>query len=76
MTRQRFEGLRREAVRRFIAQSIEKYGRTQHTLDGKVINVKMGKALNMDHIDWSKSNCKSYAEAWESMKPLRDLVGM
>lgn len=64
MTRQRFEGLRREAVRRLLV----KYD-TKH-------ENKLGKALNMDRVDWSKAQSKSYAEVWESMRPLRDLVGM
>lgn len=76
MTRQRFEGLRREMVRRFMANTIKKHGTVQHTLDGKEIEVKMGRALNMDRVDWSKTACKSYAEVWESMKPVRDMVGM
>ena len=76
MTRQRFEGLRREAVRRLIAEGIKKNGKVQHTLDGKEITVSLGKALKMDHVDWSKTKCRSYAEVWESMRPLRDLVGM
>lgn len=76
MTRQRFEGLRREMVRRFIQQTIDRHGHIQHTLDGKEIELKMGRALHMDRIDWSKTEMKSYAEAWQSMKPLRDIVGM
>ena len=77
MTRRRFEGLRREAVRRLIAEGIKKNGRFQHDCKtGKIIEIKMGRALNMDHVDWSKTKCRSYAEVWESMMPLRELIGM
>ena len=76
MTRQRFEGLRRELIRRFMADSVKKYGKVQHTLDGKEYTVSIGKALKMDHVDWSRTDKKSYAELWEAMKPVRDMVGM
>lgn len=76
MTRQRFEGLRREAVRRLMAQSIKMHGKVQHTLDGKEYIVSIGKSLKMDRVDWSKAKSKSYAELWEEFRPLRDLVGM
>lgn len=61
MTRQRFEGLRRELVRRIC----EKYDPSQKP------NYK---ELRDCRVDFTKLH--SYKEAWESLKPARDLVGM
>lgn len=61
MTRQRFEGLRRELVRRLC----EQYDPNQKP---------DYKALKNCKPDMAK--CGSYAGAWEILKPARDCVGM
>lgn len=61
MTRQRFEGLRRELVRRLCEQ---------YDPDQKPDY----KALRDLRPDFTKVH--SYKEAWEMLKPARDCVGM
>ena len=78
MTRQRFEGLRLELVRRLWVSATEATGnRIHHDDNGK--EVFMGNSLKMDRVDWSNPRNKeigSYEKLWEAMKPARELVGM
>ena len=63
MTRQRFEGLRLELCRR-INEEERKAGR-------KTVNQRVLKNCRPDF-----SKVSSYQNAWDSLKPARDLVGM
>ena len=62
MTRQRFNGLRLEAMRRLYTNAGRKF-------DGNNI-----RSLNSCVINWKE--VKSYDDAWEKFRPIRNLVGM
>lgn len=62
MTRQRFNGLRLEVVRRMYALECNA---------GKKFNPRGLRDLRPDF-----TKVKSYADAWEALKPIRDCVGM
>ncbi len=69
MTRQRFEGLRQELVRR----TLVKFD-TTHTN-------KVGKCMKMNRVKWNEVKAQgynSYSELWnsEGFKALRSSVGM
>ena len=62
MTRQRFEGLRLELCRRL------------HESQNTKFSGEMQRAVNNCHPKFEV--VKSYANAWEMLKPARDCVGM
>ena len=74
MTRKRFVGLRREVVRRMWEKQI---------VDGKKVNYNNLDRMSTPNFGYiiptgslKGNKLYSYEQAWECLKPLRDIVGM
>lgn len=74
MTRKRFIGLRREVVRRMWEKE---------SADGKKVNYNNLDRMSTPNFGYiiptgslKGSKLYSYEQAWECLKPLRDIVGM
>ena len=74
MTRKRFIGLRREAVRRMWEKESADGKKVNYNNLDRMSSPKFGYIIPTGSLKGSK--LYSYEQAWECLKPLRDIVGM
>lgn len=74
MTRKRFIGLRREVVRRMLEKESANGKKVNYNNLDRMSIPNFGCIISAGSLKGSK--LYSYEQAWECLKPLRDIVGM
>ena len=74
MTRKRFIGLRREVVRRMLERERANGKKISYNNLDRMSTPNFGYIIPTGSLKGSK--LYSYEQAWECLKPLRDIVGM
>ena len=74
MTRKRFIGLRREVVRRMLEKESADGRKVNYNSLDRMPTPNFGCIISAGSLEGSM--LYSYEQAWECLKPLRDIVGM